>query len=138
MMLTANNTGLPMASADLPELLGLHLGSGDGRDHHQRGLRYLDPLHGLGREDRVPGGVHEVQLAVAVPCMRYRGADRDLTLHGLVVEVRDGVALVNLAEAVDSLASNRIAEMSVVLPVDECPTTATFLILSLGIGLAAM
>ena len=51
-VLTAKSTGLPIAGADLPELLGLHLGPGHSGHHHQRSLRDLDALDGLGREDR--------------------------------------------------------------------------------------
>ena len=83
-----------------PDLLGLDLDAGDAVHQHQGGIGGHQRGLGVVDEDVEAGRVQQVDLELLPLDEGQRGGDGDLALDLFVVEVGDGVALIDAGEAV--------------------------------------
>ena len=86
----------------LPGLFGTDRGAVLGRDDDNAAVSHTQSLGNFALEVKVTGSVDEVQNIIFIFHGSQAGLDRDLTLDLLGIVVTDGVALSNLAQAVDT------------------------------------
>ncbi len=90
----------PLLFAQGEDLAGVHLHARDAVDHDGQGVRPLQAGEGFRNEHGEAGGVEEIHL-VALPFrVGQAELDGDLALNLLLVEIRDGVAVLNAKEPV--------------------------------------
>ena len=85
---------------ELPNLLGLNLDAGHSIHHHEGGLGSDHGRLGVIYKNVEPRGVQEIDLLLLPFDIGEGGGNRDLPGHFLVVEIGEGVALIDACQAV--------------------------------------
>ena len=96
-----DEAGKAFAVSALPEPLGVDLDAHHRVHDNHRGIDHPKRRDRVGDEARLPGRVDQVDLASVVLKRGDRGADRHLALVLVPLEVGDGGAVLDTAEAVD-------------------------------------